>query len=330
MSICLAQDTLPPAAQLIIVAIGLLFVMGLVALVGAHRPRSVLGPLPRNPDGAPWRIAITAVIAGTVWLGLQVAYVGMKAVRIAQTQPGQRFDPTEHLTANDYAVLATVPFVVGFIIMLGLDRVLSRTTLDHLGFTPNRFPHGVALGALGILIVVPLIFCSGMVLEQLYRAVGYEHPTAHELLAVMKQARDPVVRGALIFGAALAAPFFEEYLFRGHIQTFLVGVFTMSRPRPRPRGPTPVPAVEAPPSALAYETPPAVDPENRDAPRVWVAIALTSVLFAIIHPLWTAPLIFVLAMCLGYAYQRTGNLWVPIVIHALFNTFNTIYYLCFS
>jgi membrane protease YdiL (CAAX protease family) len=38
-----------------------------------------------------------------------------------------------------------------------------------------------------------------------------------------------------------------------------------------------------------------------------------------------SPLIFVLSLCLGYAYERTGNLWVPITIHALFNTIETVY-----
>ena len=31
------------------------------------------------------------------------------------------------------------------------------------------------------------------------------------------------------------------------------------------------------------------------------------------------PPLFVLAVCFGYVYERTGKLWVPIVMHALFN-----------
>jgi membrane protease YdiL (CAAX protease family) len=29
--------------------------------------------------------------------------------------------------------------------------------------------------------------------------------------------------------------------------------------------------------------------------------------------------LFLLSMCLGYIYQRTGNLWATITIHAAFN-----------
>ena len=50
-------------------------------------------------------------------------------------------------------------------------------------------------------------------------------------------------------------------------------------------------------------------------------------MFAIIHPGWTVPVIFVLSLGLGYAYERTGNLWVPLTIHLLFNTLQTTFFL---
>jgi hypothetical protein len=61
----------------------------------------------------------------------------------------------------------------------------------------------------------------------------------------------------------------------------------------------------------------------------WIAVIITSVVFALVHPLWTAPLIFLLAVCLGYAYERTGSLWVPIVMHAMFNISSTFLFLNF-
>ena len=54
---------------------------------------------------------------------------------------------------------------------------------------------------------------------------------------------------------------------------------------------------------------------------------VTSVLFAVVHPMWTAPVIFLLSLCLGYVYERTGNLWATIVIHAMFNTASTLLFL---
>ena len=59
----------------------------------------------------------------------------------------------------------------------------------------------------------------------------------------------------------------------------------------------------------------------------WFAIAISAALFASVHELWSVPAIFVLAVILGYAYERTGNLWTTITIHALFNAFQTAWFL---
>jgi membrane protease YdiL (CAAX protease family) len=82
-------------------------------------------------------------------------------------------------------------------------------------------------------------------------------------------------------------------LFRGHIQTILVRAF---------RG-------------------------GGGSTGRWTAVIVTSVIFALVHPLWMSPLIFLLALCLGYAYERTGNLWVAIFIHAMFNSIETAIFL---
>ena len=59
----------------------------------------------------------------------------------------------------------------------------------------------------------------------------------------------------------------------------------------------------------------------------WVSVIITSALFALVHDRWMQPPIFVLAVCLGYAYERTGNLWTNITMHAMFNTTSTLLFL---
>lgn len=88
------------------------------------------------------------------------------------------------------------------------------------------------------------------------------------------------------------------------------------------------------PPSLPYMLPdtpiPPITPEpliRRRAWPSWLAIVITSVLFAVIHPLWTAPIIFVLSLILGYVYERTGNLWAAVALHAIFNTSSTALYL---
>jgi len=63
--------------------------------------------------------------------------------------------------------------------------------------------------------------------------------------------------------------------------------------------------------------------------KAWVAIILSSALFAIVHQNkehW--PALFVLAMCLGYSYEKSGSLLRPIFIHSLFNAASIILVLC--
>ena len=63
--------------------------------------------------------------------------------------------------------------------------------------------------------------------------------------------------------------------------------------------------------------------------RAWVAIILSSALFAIVHQNkehW--PALFVLSMCLGYSYEKSGSLLRPIFIHSIFNAASIIFVLC--
>ena len=179
-----------------------------------------------------------------------------------------------------------------------------------------------------------MMWVSSAVLEQFYQRVGVRHPHEHELLGAMKDA-SAQAKMMLVIGACVVAPVFEELLFRAHIQTLLVRVFTQ-RPREAfvaypgiefgPALPMP-PLASAPSLSLDYATPPA--PPSLLSPRrmSWLAVVITSILFAFVHPLWMTPVIFVLALGVGYAYERTGNLWVSILIHAAFNTSSTIIFL---
>ena len=103
----------------------------------------------------------------------------------------------------------------------------------------------------------------------------------------------------LLASIILGAPISEEFFFRGCMQTLaatLLGRF----------------------SGIA-------NPTSAAWPR-WGAVVLTSLLFAWAHLWWARPPIFVLSMCLGYAYERTGNLWTAIGLHALFNGAEVILY----
>ena len=128
-------------------------------------------------------------------------------------------------------------------------------------------------------------------------------------------------RIAIFFGAAAAAPLFEEIIFRGHLQTLIRSALI----RLSSRGPVHIGPGEAPPrgGVLEYHRP---SQPGAQTWHSWLAILLASAAFAAVHPLWMRPPIFVLSLCLGYAYERTGLLWTTITMHALFNITETILY----
>ena len=87
------------------------------------------------------------------------------------------------------------------------------------------------------------------------------------------------LRMLVIIFAAVIVPVFEELLFRGFFQTSLRSL----------------------------------------SGSPWVGIVLTSVFFAILHPPTHIPALFFLSCGLGYAYERSGSLFRPILMHIFFN-----------
>jgi membrane protease YdiL (CAAX protease family) len=151
-----------------------------------------------------------------------------------------------------------------------------------------------------VLLVIGLI--QAMVLEH-YQV----HQETHVILQAIEAPAVPLYQliGYVVI-AAVVAPLAEELVFRGLLQTavlqrgfgFLIPQF-------------------APPSAEVKGWVPSVG-------HRWVAILVSSLLFTAVHLPYTmtAPIILPLALALGYLYERTGNLYAVIVLHALFNGTN--------
>ena len=60
----------------------------------------------------------------------------------------------------------------------------------------------------------------------------------------------------------------------------------------------------------------------------WIAVGMTGVIFSVVH-LGTADahslvILFALALAMGIAYERSGRLLVPIMMHAGFNGVNIL------
>ncbi|HPS52368.1 MAG TPA: CPBP family intramembrane metalloprotease [Phycisphaerae bacterium] len=83
----------------------------------------------------------------------------------------------------------------------------------------------------------------------------------------------------IIVSATVGAPVFEELFFRGILQSML-----------------------------------------RRALSPWPAILITGIFFAVVHPeIQNWPSLMILAASLGWTYEKTGRIMLPILIHAMFN-----------
>ena len=101
----------------------------------------------------------------------------------------------------------------------------------------------------------------------------------HEQLNTLATYHQFPLQIIIVFTSVIIVPVFEEMLFRGFFQTMLRSFLQ----------------------------------------RPWLSILISSALFAGTHQMGHWPALFVLAICLGYAYEKSGSLFRPIFIHALFN-----------
>ncbi|MGB7156467.1 MAG: hypothetical protein WBD40_00290, partial [Tepidisphaeraceae bacterium] len=228
MSILAAAEPVT-TVQLAFAGLMIAFGLGLAYAIGAFRPGAVNGPVRIARDESIGPVLFVFLAGLVTWFGLQSVYGVYRA--LSQRAAGDDGPVTFTLDAQDYAILGTVPFIVGLIVLMAGDRVAAPSLPRKLGWTLDRLPGGFLRGLLGILIIYPLLTGGGIWLEALYQAIGYEHPTEHELLKVLGESRDPILRSALVVGATLLAPLFEEFFFRGHFQTILLRAFAR-RARP--------------------------------------------------------------------------------------------------
>ncbi|MDA0266304.1 MAG: type II CAAX endopeptidase family protein [Cyanobacteria bacterium] len=130
-------------------------------------------------------------------------------------------------------------------------------------------------GVGGYLVALPLMLAVSLANQQLWQGQGGSNP----LLQTVLEAQDPITLGVFFFTAAIAAPLFEEFLFRG----FLLPSLT----RYMPVG-----------GAIALSS---------------LIFAAAHLSLSEVLPL------MVLGMVMGVVYTRSRNLVAPMVLHSAWN-----------
>ncbi len=139
-----------------------------------------------------------------------------------------------------------------------------------------------------MLVVFPIVVLSmNVVWDLLFKDLWGDEITQQTPVELFQKSEDVVLRSLIVISACVIAPISEEIIFRGFIYATL----------------------------------------KRYTERFFAA-AVTSALFAIAHvsvPQMAS--LWLLAMFLTLAYELTGCLWVPILMHAIFNGVQTIFLL---
>ncbi len=177
-------------------------------------------------------------------------------------------------------------FCLGAVITIAVILLIARLTfargLRGFGLRPRTIPRDLGWAGIYLLAILPIVM--GMVAVTIYIGKAllgqdFEMPK-HVGLELITESPALPLQILIIFLAVVIAPLVEEMLFRGMIQTTLRSYIR----------------------------------------RPWPAIIITSILFASVHVNATHwPALFALAMGLGYSYERSGSLFRPIFMHALFN-----------
>lgn len=180
--------------------------------------------------------------------------------------------------------------VVTIAVMMFLARASFARRLKGFGLNVRRVPRDFLAAPALLLSIWPLLLVAILLTTffgQLIWGRQYQIEQHAQLELITTYPQWPL-RLLIIIVAVVIAPVLEEMLFRGLFQT-MVRSF-LENVRFGVVGPA------------------------------WQAIAISSIVFAMAHQdaaHW--PALLILGACLGYAYEKSGSLFRPIFIHALFN-----------
>jgi membrane protease YdiL (CAAX protease family) len=248
---------------------------------------------PKESPGTSFGIAIAAFLA--YWVVTPAIFFLPFKQGISSTS-----QPSSPLSDNLLVTLSIASPIVGLITLFVGNLLFRKRAFERMGFTLTSLRRrGWKQGLIAAAMILPAMFAVVFLTQKFWDLIHFAHPNEHDLLRVLGEEPSRLVRVAIIISAIVLAPLFEEFFFRGMIQS----------------------AVRESLETLQ----PALKIRNR-----WIAIVFTSLIFTMVHgALWLAPPIFFLSLCIGYAYERTRNLWTSIIVHASFNAASVAMFLVF-
>jgi membrane protease YdiL (CAAX protease family) len=204
-------------------------------------------------------------------------------------------------------IVMSMGAVITIVVMMFLAHVHFSRRLKGFGLNIRTITKDFFMAVVNLLAVWPLILAAVTVtifFVKLFSGQEYQMQQHQQLELITEYPQLPL-RIMIVFVAVVIAPLLEEMMFRGFVQTTIRSILDLRFSH----------------SDCRFETgnqQPTIG--NRQSTTAWPAIAASSVFFAIMHAdpgHW--PALFVLGVCLGYSYEKSGSLFRPIFIHLFFN-----------
>ncbi|MDX1947825.1 MAG: CPBP family glutamic-type intramembrane protease [Pirellulaceae bacterium] len=286
----------------------------------------------------PWN-ALDLLVTIVIYLGSMLLTVD--SLRRFGWLPAGGGDDNLSLAERQTLVAAQASLSLG-ILAVALPLIALRTgaTLRDFGLSAKHMLGDLGLGIAAFTMLAPPVYALQGLLIHFWK------PSQHPLIEMFKATPDPVFFGVLFVAAAVVAPLFEELIFRvllqGSLERMFGWLFKTDAPPPRELAPGPAPPViaavsadltnpfaaspivgEAPSDSAAATTAAASTPlPPPRGPAAWLPIVISSLVFALLHyshgPDWIP--LTLLALGLGYLYQRTHRLLPSLVVHTLLNS----------
>jgi len=235
-----------------------------------------------------------------IWFGIVTLIASIAPILFSNLQDWQKdFLDNFILCISELSAIAVIIF---------LARIHFARRLKGFGLNIKTIVKDFFAAGLNLLTAWPLIV-SAMVITiyfgELFWGQEYEMQQ-HQQLKLVSEHSQLLSRILIIVVAVVVAPLLEEMLFRGLFQTTIRSY------------------IEAFSSLFASPNKPEKE-RTTDRNCAWSAIVISSVLFTMTHDNtghW--PALFVLGVCLGYSYEKSGSLFRPIFIHSFFNAISII------
>ncbi len=231
---------------------------------------------------------MVAVVIGFLATSLTIAWVGNLGL-----------DDGADPLLNNYILMAIVKTAFCIALLL-FAKKRFKTKFIGLGLELKKIPPASILSVKYLFVVLALVNIVLYTTQAIAQYFGIEMPI-HQALTKLNQA-ELNIKLMMIFNIAIITPIYEELLFRGILQNYLIANVRRVR------------------QILHFHNKTMGSFTEKPVMDSWVGIILASLAFAMVHAdILHWPALIILSIGFGYAYQKNRNLWAAIIMHALFN-----------